>query len=215
VTPSTLVTGPFDDGAREILAGVGIDYARLAWARQGHGSDVARVGLRGGRFGDGADVLVTAERGVGLAVFTADCLALTICDDDAGVLAVAHSGWRGTVRDVPGVAVRALGMLGARADRLRVAIAPSIGPCCYEVDEPVTRELAAAFPDAWTRWVTPARPGHVMLDLWQANEDLLVRAGVEPARIDNARTCTACRRDVFYSYRRGDRGRLVTVAALP
>jgi copper oxidase (laccase) domain-containing protein len=79
----------------------------------------------------------------------------------------------------------------------------------------VTRELSVAFPDLWERWVTPARPGHVMLDLWAANEDLLARAGVDRARIENARMCTACHRDVLYSYRKGDRGRLVTVAALP
>jgi YfiH family protein len=215
VTASTRVTGPFDDGARDVLASVGIDHARLGWARQVHGKTVACVGPDGGRFGDGADVLVTDASGVGLSIFTADCLALVMYDPDAGVLAVAHSGWRGTVRDVPGTAVRALGELGARPERLQVAIAPSIGPCCYEVDEPVTRELGAAFPDIWARWMTPARPGHVMLDLWKANEDLLDRAGVDPARIENARACTACHRDVFYSYRRGDPGRLVTVAALP
>lgn len=215
VTPSNLVGGPFDAGATSLLAGAGIDYARLAWAKQMHGNAVARVDERGGRFADGADVLVTRAPGVGLAIFTADCLALTLCDEEAGALAVAHAGWRGTARDVPGVAVHALQALGARPERLRVTIAPSIGACCYEVDEPVTRELSAAFPDLWTRWVTPARPGHVMLDLWRANEDLLARAGVDPARIENARTCTACHRDVLYSYRKGDRGRLVTVAALP
>ena len=215
VTPSNLATGPFNEGATELLARAGIDYARLAWARQVHGNGVARVRENGGRFAEGADVLVTDARGVGLAIFTADCLALTVCDDDAGALALAHAGWRGTVRDVPGVAVAALRELGARPERVRVSIAPSIGPCCYEVDEPVTRELRAAFPDLWNRWVTPVRPGHVMLDLWKANEDLLARAGVDRARIDNARLCTACHRDVFYSYRQGDRGRLVTVAALP
>jgi YfiH family protein len=215
VTPANLATGPFNEGATGLLANAGIDYARLAWAKQVHGNAVARVGENGGRFAGGADVLITAARGVGLAIFTADCLALTICDDDAGALAIAHAGWRGTVRDVPGVAVAALRELGAQPQRMRVAIAPSIGPCCYEVDEPVTRELRAAFPDLWNRWVMPVRPGHVMLDLWKANEDLLSRAGVDRARIDNARMCTACHRDVFYSYRKGDRGRLVTVAALP
>jgi polyphenol oxidase len=176
---------------------------------------VARVGPDGGRFPDGADVLVTSARGVGLSIFTADCLALTVCDLEGGALAVAHSGWRGTARDVPGTAVAALRELGAVHARLRATIAPSIGPCCYEVDEPVTRELSAAFPDLWERWVTPVRPGHVMLDLWTANEDLLVRAGVDRTRIENPRRCTACHRDVLYSYRKGDRGRLVTVAALP
>ena len=215
VTPSNLVTGPFNDGATDLLVAVGIDSARLAWAKQVHGATIARVGPHGGRFAGGADVLVTKERGVGLAVFTADCLALTLCDDEAGALAIAHAGWRGTVRDVAGIAVAALRALEARAERLRVTIAPSIGPCCYEVDEPVTGELRAAFPHLWERWTTPVRAGHVMLDLWQANEDLLVRAGVDPRRIENARTCTACHRDVFYSYRKGDPGRLVTVAAMP
>ena len=209
------MTGPFDERATDLLASAGIDYSRLAWAKQMHGDTVARVGPNGGGFADGADVLVTAARGVGLAIFTADCLALTLCDDAGGALAVAHAGWRGTVRDVPGVAVAALRDLGARVERLRVTIAPSIGPCCYEVDEPVTRELRAAFPDLWERWITPVRPGHVMLDLWTANEDLLERAGADPLRIENARVCTACHRDVFYSYRQGDRGRLVTVAAMP
>jgi YfiH family protein len=215
VTASHLVSGPFNDGATELLRSVGLDYARLAWAKQVHGNTVARVGENGGPFRDGADVLVTSARGVGLAIFAADCLALTLIDEEAGALAVAHAGWRGTARDVPGTAVAALRELGARAERIRATIAPSIGACCYEVDQPVMRELSVAFPDLWERWVRPARPGHVMLDLWAANEELLARAGVERARIENARMCTACHRDVLYSYRKGDRGRLVTVAALP
>jgi polyphenol oxidase len=59
------------------------------------------------------------------------------------------------------------------------------------------------------------RPGHWMLDLWRANEGLLTRAGVPPAQIDNARLCTACHPDLLYSYRKGNHGRLVTLAALP
>jgi polyphenol oxidase len=215
VTASHLVSGPFNDGATDLLRGAGLDYAKLAWTKQVHGNAVARVGESGGPFRDGFDVLVTSARGVGLAIFTADCLALTVIDDEAGALSVAHAGWRGTARDVPGTVVSALRELGGRPGRMRATIAPSIGPCCYEVDEPVTRELGAAFPDLWERWVTPVRPGHVMLDLWAANEDLLARAGVDRARIENSRMCTACHRDVLYSYRKGDRGRLVTVAALP
>jgi YfiH family protein len=209
------VSGPFDAGARDLLASAGLDYARLAWARQVHGDAVVRVGRDGGRFPQGFDVLVTDAPGVGLSIFTADCVALSLCDAAAGALSVAHAGWRGTVRDVPGVAVAALRDLGARPERLRVTLSPAIGPCCYEVDEPVTSAFAATFPDLWRRWVSPARSGHVMLDLWAACEALLARAGVDPARIENPRLCTACRRDVFYSYRKGDRGRLVTVAALP
>jgi copper oxidase (laccase) domain-containing protein len=54
-----------------------------------------------------------------------------------------------------------------------------------------------------------------MLDLWSANEALLAEAGVVPEAIENPRLCTACHPDLLYSYRRGNRGRLVTLAALP
>src|SRR6266481_3160807 len=92
---------------------------------------------------------------------------------------------------------------GGPASSLRVAIAPSIGPCCYEVDEPVTAELARAFGERWTAWVRPSRAGHVMLDLWAANETLLSDAGVAPTSIDNPRLCTACHPELLYSYRQG------------
>jgi hypothetical protein len=153
---------------------------------------------------------------VPLAIFTADCLAITAWDADAGALAVAHVGWRGTVKGAQQAAVTALGRLGADPGRLRVAIAPAIGPCCYEVDEPVIGDFTRAYgAERLARWSRPSRPGHVMLDLWTANEDLLVDAGVARDRIDNPRLCTACHPEWFYSYRKGTRGRLVTVAALP
>jgi copper oxidase (laccase) domain-containing protein len=94
-------------------------------------------------------------------------------------------------------------------------VGPSIGPCCYEVDERVLREFETAYGAPSAAWFTPARPDHWMLDLWRANEDLLAGAGIDRERIENPRLCTACHSDLFYSYRRGDRGRVVTLAALP
>jgi hypothetical protein len=206
-------TGPFTGDARQTLAAAGLDLTRVAYARQVHGADVARAG---GGFAGAADVLTTAEPGVPLAIFTADCLAIVAWDPDASALAVAHVGWRGTVKRAQQAAVGALAALGARAERLRVAIAPAIGPCCYEVDEPVVSDFTRVFgAERFGRWARPSRAGHVMLDLWSANEDLLVEVGVDRARIDNARFCTACHPALLYSYRKGNRGRLVTVAALP
>lgn len=131
------------------------------------------------------------------------------------MLTVAHAGWRGTAKGAPGAAVKAAVQAGARADQLHVAIAPSIGPCCYEVDEPVMREFGRAHGRRAQAWFKPARDEHAMLDLWSANEALLVDAGVDRAKIQNSRLCTACHVDLLYSYRKGNRGRLVTVAALP
>jgi YfiH family protein len=158
---------------------------------------------------------VTTARGVPLAIFTADCLAVVLVDVEAPALAVVHVGWRGTVRAAAQAAVGGLVAAGARAERLHVFVAPSIGPCCYEVDGPVVDAFMSAYGARSREWMHPARPGHWMLDLWAANAALLAEAGVDPQRIVNPRVCTACHLDTFFSYRKGNRGRLATVAALP
>jgi YfiH family protein len=213
VTAWSDAAGPFQPEAIPALAGAGVDLSRAAWARQVHGADVVRVGPNGG-FAGSADGLVSTEPGVVLAIFTADCLAIVLHDADARALAVVHVGWRGTVRGAAQAAVAALVNLGARPQRLRAAITPSIGPCCYEVDEPVAAQFRQAYPSLWERWVTPVRSGHWLLDLWRANEELLTGAGLAAAHIENARLCTACHTELLYSYRKGNRGRLVTLATL-
>lgn len=212
-TPFLDPRGPFRlDGARG-LDQEGIDLSCAAYARQMHGAGAAV--RAGGGFAGEADILATKTAGVPLAIFTADCLAITVCDAEARALAVAHVGWRGTVRGATQAAVAALEAAGGRAARAVATIAPSIGPCCYEVDEPVIEEFAARYPEWWQRWAIASGPGHWMLDLWSANEDLLAGAGVPRGRIESPRICTACHPDLLFSYRRGNLGRLVTVAALP
>jgi YfiH family protein len=205
---------PFRAEAASTLANAGLAMHRVSYARQVHGAEAGRAPAGGG-FAGLVDILTTTERGVPLAIFTADCLAIVLYDPVARVLGLAHVGWRGTVRGTTLAAVRSVCERGGVASRLRVAIAPSIGPCCYEVDEPVTAEFERVFGQRWTGWGAPAGNGHVMLDLWAANEALLREAGVAPASIDNPRLCTACHPELLYSYRKGNRGRLVTLAAVP
>ena len=206
---------PFEGAASAVLRRAGLAVERVAWARQVHGADVARVDGAGG-FAGQVDALVTTTPDMPLAIFTADCLAIVLVDREARALAVAHVGWRGTVRGAAQAALAALVGAGARRERMHAAVSPSIGPCCYEIDGPVIDAFATAYPERWRSWVAPSmRPGHFMLDLWSANTTLLVDAGLDPAHIENARVCTACHLDTFYSYRKGNRGRLATVAALP
>src|SRR5262249_57056097 len=108
----------------------GLDLSRVSCARQVHGADAASVPAAGG-FAGLVDVLFTAERGVPLAIFTADCLAIVLYDPSAPALAVAHVGWRGTVRGATQAAVKAIARLGGRAGALPAALAPAIGPCSY------------------------------------------------------------------------------------
>ena len=185
-----------------------------AFAKQVHGAAVLRA-EKGGFAGHG-DALATARGGLPLAISTADCLPIVLYDARAGRLAAVHAGWRGTVQSVARATVADLVAAGSAAADLVVAIGPSIGPCCYEVDAPVIARLQAAFPAGWEGWVTPKGPGKWMLDLWRANLDQLTGAGVRPERVDSMGLCTGCRPDLLFSYRRErGTGRLVTVAALP
>ena len=206
--------GPFDESALALIGNSGLPGDGVGFARQVHGAEMAVV-TEAGPAGP-ADVLMTDRPGLRLAIFTADCLPIVVFDRRHRRLAMAHAGWRGTVQAAARVAADALVMAGAAPEELLAAIGPSIGPCCYEVDAPVIERLEAAFAGAWRRWVKPAGPGKWMLDLWKANEDQLREAGLIEARIDNPRLCTACRADLFFSYRRGrGEGRLVALAALP
>ena len=209
--------GPFAAvAAGPALVALGIDGPAVCFARQVHGTESLVVdGAPPGLVGTG-DALVTTTRRCPLAVFTADCLAVVLADPERRVLAVAHVGWRGTVGGLLGRLVRTLATgFDVRPEVLRVAIGPSIGPCCYEVDEPVIGPLRRAFPGEWARWVDPRGPGKWRLDLWQANADQLTAAGVRSERIWNPRLCTGCRRDLFFSYRKeGSRGSLAALALL-
>jgi YfiH family protein len=211
VTPPAMATSPLSLGAGAVLAEVGLDVARTAWAKQVHGRDVARV--EGPGAAGAVDVFVTRERGLALCVFTADCVPVTLVDVEAGVLALAHVGWRGCVAGAVQAALDAARDAGASPARLHATVGPAIGRCCYEVDAPVIDAFAGAYGARAEGWMTPARPGHVMLDLPAAVEALLAGAGV--GAVESPRLCTACHLDLLYSHRKGHRGRLVSVAALP
>lgn len=199
--------------AQPLLADNGLAAAPPAFLKQVHGARVLRAS-EGGLAGN-ADALVTDTPGLPIAVFSADCVPLLLYDPDGRRLAAVHSGWRGTVQSVARAAVDALMEAGGRPERFLAAVGPSIGPCCYEVDKPVIAQLDEAFSGRWGPWVRSVGAGKWMLDLWAANEDQLRSAGIRADAISNPRLCTGCRVDLFYSYRRGHQGRLVSIAALP
>jgi purine-nucleoside/S-methyl-5'-thioadenosine phosphorylase / adenosine deaminase len=204
---------PFGPEAVPLLAARGL-HADAAFARQVHGPAVLRVERAG--FAGRGDALATTRAGLPLAISTADCLPIVLYDARGGRLAAVHAGWRGTAQAIARAAVADLAAAGSVPADLAVAIGPSIGPCCYEVDAPVIERFGAAFPEGHEAWFTPKGPGRWMLDLWQANLDQLTAAGVPPERVDLLRLCTGCRPDLLFSYRREKgAGRLVAVAALP
>ena len=127
-------------------------------------------------------------------------MPLLFADPVARVCGSAHAGWRGTVAGVAPRVVARMGELGARPADVRVALGPSIGPCCFEVGPEVVEAFRAAFGDVPGMVVRGPHKDHV--DLRVALTAGLTAVGVAPAHIDAAPPCTRCEAERFYSYRR-------------
>ncbi|MFD9794976.1 peptidoglycan editing factor PgeF [Streptomyces sp. NPDC059070] len=146
---------------RALAAGaLGLDPAAVVWMNQVHGRDVAVVD---GPWGPGAEVpavdaVVTARRGLALAVLTADCTPVLLADPVAQVVAAAHAGRPGMVAGVVPAAVRAMVSLGAEPSRIVARTGPAVCGKCYEVPAAMRDEVAAVEPAARaeTGWGTPA-----------------------------------------------------------
>ncbi|UFR05009.1 peptidoglycan editing factor PgeF [Streptomyces sp. Go40/10] len=147
-------------GNRELAAeSLGLDPARVVWMNQVHGADVAVVDEPwDDRPVPEVDAIVTARRGLALAVLTADCVPVLLADPVAGVAAAVHAGRPGLVQGVVPAAVRAMTELGAEPARIVARTGPAVCGRCYEVPEAMRAEVAAVEPAAHaeTSWGTPA-----------------------------------------------------------
>lgn len=182
---------------RELAAkSLGLDPGDVVWMNQVHGADVAVVD---GPWGDEpvprVDAIVTARRGLALAVLTADCTPVLLADPVAGVAAAAHAGRPGMVAGVVPAAVRAMVELGAEPSRIVVRTGPAVCGRCYEVPEEMRAEVAGVEPAAYaeTSWGTPA------VDVTAGVHAQLDRLGVRDR--EQSPVCTRESQDHF-SYRR-------------
>ncbi|MFD4246781.1 peptidoglycan editing factor PgeF [Streptomyces sp. NPDC058525] len=176
---------------------LGIDPDLVVWMNQVHGRDVAVVD---GPWGadealPAVDAVVTARRGLALAVLTADCTPVLLADPVAGIAAAAHAGRPGLVAGVVPAAVEAMAALGAEPGRIVARTGPAVCGRCYEVPAAMRDEVSGVVPAARaeTSWGTPA------VDVVAGVHAQLAEAGVTD-RLRSA-VCTLESRDHF-SYRR-------------
>ena len=183
------------------------------------------------------DASLTNTPGLLLGVQTADCVPILLADPNRRAVAAIHAGWRGTLARIAAKAVGQMQMrFGSRPADLLAALGPSIGSCCYEVGPELFTQFASQFADASDyfdeprtgeepnplQWLNMMPPGHqpppknVRLDLRKANRSQLLAAGLPLKNIFASDLCTACRLDLFFSYRKqGPRsGRLLSAIAL-
>jgi hypothetical protein len=154
-----------------------------------------------------ADVIIVSAAGIAAAVRTADCAPVLVFDPVHNAAAAVHSGWKGAVVRAAEAAVTTLrDKFGSRPADLVAGIGPCIMPCHYQVDDPVIRGITQSLAGRAVEVLAPDGPGKARLDLSRANRIILEQAGVLTRNIDEARICTCCRKDLFFSYRRQGKG---------
>ncbi len=180
----------------------GFDKKSLVTVRQVHSDKVLVLDEMGasGHAGVEADAIVTARKGTPIGVLTADCLPIILVDHARGVIGIVHAGWRGTLKGVTLKAVEAMRTsFGTDPADLVAAIGPAIGPCCYTVNDDVAEGFKGAFGNAGG-FIEGGGPYRV--NLREANRYQLVMTGVGVEKIAVERSCTSCRNDLFFSYRK-------------
>jgi len=183
------------ENRRRFAAALGFDPAEIVILNQVHGDRVVEVdGPPDGEIS--GDALMTRAPDLLLAVRVADCVPVLIYDPSNLAAAAVHAGWKGTSCGITAKVLRAMGeRYGTDPAACLVAIGPSAGPCCYEVGG----EVAALFPERCVIRSPGAKP---KVDLWRANLDQLLDAGVPEGSVDLAGICTVCNERLFFSYRR-------------
>ena len=158
------------------------------------------------------DGMITNVPGLVLATFYADCVPLYFIDPVHRAIGLSHSGWRGTVAKIGEVTVRRMQEeFGSDPSEIYGAVGPSICQDCYEVSEDVIEQFCAAFPqDKWDALFYGKPDGKYQLDLWEANHQIMLGAGLKEEHISMPNLCTCCNPEFLFSHRasHGRRGNL-------
>ena len=196
------------ENRRRLCLAAGIDAHRLVIGEQVHGGVVRIVSTADAGRGavdhassiGGADGLVTADPLLPLMAFSADCPLVILHDPRANVLGVVHASWRSAAAGIVATAVRDMASCGASPARIRAAVAPCVGKCCYEVRDDFINIILHSAIDAAERYIE-LREGRSFFDVRAAVIGLLRASGLADRSVEAAEVCTACSTNAFYSHR--------------
>lgn len=217
---------------RERLAGaLGFSLEDLVFGEQVHSADVALltqadkgkgVASRSSAI-QSKDGFVTNEKGVVICALFADCVPLFFYDPIQQAAGLAHAGWKGTVSKISVATVSLMAnTFGSKPQDVYAVIGPSIGVCCYEVDQTVASKVKDVLSEMEssdeleTKVMTERPQGKFMLNLQELNRNLLLEAGILSSRIEVTQLCTSCSTEWFFSHRKegGSTGRMAAWIAM-
>lgn len=198
---------------------LGVSLQDMVLSHQVHDRNVlsvdrrhAGMGLTRERSYHNIDGLATGETGLMLVTVYADCVPIYFYDPVKKVIALIHSGWRGTLLNIAAEAIKTLKEIyGCKPENIHAAFGPHIGACCFEVDKNVADSFSEAF--GWAKDFIIQRPDRKwIIDLDGIITGSLLNSGLREEKISGCSICTKCHSDIFFSHR-GSNGKSGTGAA--
>lgn len=189
------------DGVDFLLKKFGLTYDNLYRVKQVHSSNVV-IADKNSHFYEDTDGIIITEPDMLTFLNFADCVPVILYDEKINIGGVVHAGWRGTSSKIVQNAVEKMISLGSNPSDISAAIGPSIGKCCFCVNEDVFLKIT----DGLNKKTVSGLYSHgkesekYYVDLKSVNKILLEQAGVK--NIDGGDYCTSCMNDVFFSYRK-------------
>ena len=209
---------------RRFCKSAGFDFNSLVASAQDHHTYVRAVtsadkgiGISRPRVMESVDALITNEPNITLVTYYADCTPLFLVDTEKRAIGLAHAGWRGTAGRIGAKVIKKMTELyGTDPKNIGAAIGPAISLCCYEVDEPCAANFIAMKDLPVERFVFSKGGGKFMLDLLEANRQILMSAGVPEENITLSDLCTNCNSELLWSHRatKGHRGTMSAMMCL-
>jgi len=161
------------------------------------------------------DGLITNKPGVGLLTFYADCIPLYFFDPCQKVIALAHSGWKGTMGKIAEQVLLSMQQsFHCAVENIKVFIGPGIGPCCYSIQPDLAEKVEKRFP-GYSEIILYENES-IKWDLKNTNRQILLAAGIKSTNLTLCDLCTACNKQKFFSYRaeQGKTGRMAALLVL-
>lgn len=152
---------------------------------------------------DNIDGMISHLSSCALLLKTADCVPVVYYDPHAGILAVTHQGWRGTMANMANVAIEKLVSCGCQVDTLRIALGPSLQDCCNRLYDQRYDDFKNRYSDLFKEF-TRVEGDNTYISLSRLNMLQYLAAGIPIDHIDVNTHCTRCETDLFYSYDRKD-----------
>lgn len=196
---------------------IGVSYDSLVMSHQTHTTNVVRVDSAAQIIPPDTDGLITDKKGITLCSSYADCVPLLFNDPKRGVVAVSHSGWRGTVGEIGRITVeKMVKEYGCDKKDILAVVGPSICMNCYEVDDAVIDKIKQLGYLNYDAAVKEKPNGRYLLDLKEVCRQTLVYSGIPERNILVSDICTACNSDFLHSHRAtgGERGILSAMIAI-